>query len=149
MPMAISTPIAPSLPLDDLPASERTRAPAKVVSATAAFQPLEIEQAKRLIAESAASRAEAAAVNAATGPAFASPAEQFEVISSAINAEIKTQLGLRGMDLTVRVERAADVEGLRLVAAELFQVLSRAKGAKVAEAVRVRLNDLFDTALSD
>src|SRR5450830_1166157 len=74
------------------------------------------------------------------------PAEQFSQLYAFYNRNIKAAIGLRGVMLQLKVEKAEGVEGLRELRAPFLQAVIKAKGSDVAIAMRDELDQLFGGA---
>jgi hypothetical protein len=78
--------------------------------------------------------------------AAADPAEQFRQLYAFYNRSIKAAIGLRGVMLQLKVEKAEGVEQLRELRAPFLQAVLKAKGSSAALAMREELDALLGGA---
>jgi hypothetical protein len=71
------------------------------------------------------------------------PIAQFQSIYDFYNKTIKSNIGLRGFTLQLKVEKAGSVEELRALRDPYMTALHKAKGADVATALARQLDVLF------
>jgi len=82
-------------------------------------------------------------------------AEQFQALYVFYNQTIKANLGLRGLPLQLKVERAASVDDLRALRRAFLEATQKARGTAVAVALRAQLDahlggaPEFDFSLED
>ena len=125
--------------VDGSPASARARAMAR--------------QAARVAAAPLATAAPADAIDDAIAsstlepaPAAIDPAEQFRQLYAFYNHNIKAAIGLRGVMLQLKVEKAVGVEGMRELRTPFLEAVSKAKGGDVAAALREELDAMLGGA---
>lgn len=119
--------------VDSNPASARARAVAR--------------QAARLAAAPLAVPVDAIDDVIASSPAPAlDPAEQFRQLYAFYNHNIKAAIGLRGVMLQLKVEKAVGVEGMRELRTPFLEAVIKAKGGEVATAMRDELDVLLGGA---
>lgn len=85
-------------------------------------------------------------VHAPAASGSSDSAEQFRELYAFYNRSIKAAIGLRGVMLQLKVEKAEGVEGLRELRAPFLQAVIKAKGSDVAIAMRDELDQLFGGA---
>ncbi len=126
--VAVAAPV-----VDSNPASARARAVAR--------------QAARLAAAPLAVPVDAIDDVIASSPAPAlDPAEQFRQLYAFYNHNIKAAIGLRGVMLQLKVEKAVGVEEMRELRTPFLEAVIKAKGGEVAMAIRDELDVLLGGA---
>jgi hypothetical protein len=76
----------------------------------------------------------------------ADEAIRFRALYAFYNESIKATLGLRGLPLQLKVEKAADIGDFRALRLPYLQAALKAKGADAALELRERLDDLLGGA---
>jgi hypothetical protein len=91
------------------------------------------------------SHAEAPEVVLASAPMAAArtDAERFHALHSFFNQTIKSTIGLRGILLQLKVEKAANVDELRALRTPYLEAVLKAKGEEMARSLRDRLDSLL------
>lgn len=79
-------------------------------------------------------------------PLAADAAEQFRQLYAFYNRSIKAAVGLRGVMLQLKVEKAVGVEELRELRTPFLQAVIKAKGVEAATAMRDELDGLLGGA---
>ncbi|MDL2357078.1 MAG: hypothetical protein QFF03_17630 [Pseudomonadota bacterium] len=83
-------------------------------------------------------------------PTPANDAERYRELYAFYNQTIKSSIGLRGIVLQLKVEKAAGVDDLRALRLPFLQAVLKAKGNVVALSLRERLDHLLGgTPISD
>ncbi|HEU4373847.1 MAG TPA: hypothetical protein VFS02_10175 [Telluria sp.] len=114
------------------PAAQRARAP---VSARA-----------RMLARNAARQERMQSAERDEQPDVADEAIRFRALCAFYNETIKATLGLPGLPLQLKVEKAAVLGDLRALRLPFLQAALKAKGGDAALALRERLDDLLGGA---
>ncbi|MFZ6725821.1 hypothetical protein ACO0K2_10035 [Undibacterium sp. MH2W] len=70
-------------------------------------------------------------------------AEQFELLYSFFNETIKSVLGLRGIPLQLKVERARNIDDLKALRQPYLEAVLKSKGREIARSLRDRLDMLL------
>ena len=70
-------------------------------------------------------------------------AEQFESLYSFFNETIKSALGLRGIPLQLKVERARNIDDLKALRQPYLEAVLKSKGREIARSLRDRLDMLL------
>ena len=78
-------------------------------------------------------------------PDPATIAEQFKAAYAYYTRTIKPTLGIRGLNLQLKVEKAATLDELRELRIPFFEMAVRAKGRPVALQLRRELDDIFSS----
>jgi hypothetical protein len=129
------------------PASARARMVAKQAARVAAAGHASVDAADDAIDDVIASTAMLApASTSAPLPDAGDTAEQFREIYAFYNRTIKAAIGLRGVMLQLKVEKAVGVEALRELRTPFLQAVIKAKGGEVATAIRDELDALLGGA---
>lgn len=126
-------------PVTPGPASARARAVAKQVARVTALT-TQADAIDDVIASTAAP-------SVAPPPAVTlDTAEQFRQLYSYFNHSIKAAIGLRGVMLQLKVEKATGVEELRELRTPFLHAVLKAKGGEIAAAMRDELDGLLGGA---
>ena len=129
---------APVLPAaEPNPASARARAVARQVARAAAPAPAPI-----LLAVDAA-------VEVAPPVPATDTVEQVRLLYAFYNRSIKAALGLKGVMMQLKVEKAIGIEGLRALRTPFLEAVIKAKGGAVAATLRDELDQLLGGAPAD
>lgn len=129
---------------DALPASARARAAARQAARLAAL-PATSEDSASAEVEQAIDDAIASSAPIASAAA-ADPAEQFRQVYAFYNRNIKTVIGLRGVMLQLKVEKAVGLDELRELRTAFLQAAIKAKGGELALALREELDGMLGGA---
>ncbi len=131
--------------VDASPASARARAMARQAARVAAAP---LAAAPLAAATSAADAIDdvIASSTPAPAPAAIDPAEQFRQLYAFYNHNIKAAIGLRGVMLQLKVEKAVGVEGMRELRTPFLEAVTKAKGGDVAAALRGELDAMLGGA---
>ena len=131
------------------PVSARARAVAKQAARLNASA-THLDAIDDAIASSAAVQVSAVAPVAAAAPVAPAvaldPAEQFRQLYAYYNHSIKAAIGLRGVMLQLKVEKAVTVADLRELRTPFLQAVIKAKGGELAAAMRDELDGLLGGA---
>lgn len=100
----------------------------------------------RMLARNAARQERMQGVEPDEQPDVADEAIRFRALYAFYNESIKATLGLRGLPLQLKVEKAADVGDLRALRLPFLQAALKAKGRDAALELRERLDDLLGGA---
>lgn len=122
------------------PASARARALARQAARIAAVPPAAAVEAVDVAADAIDDAI------ASSAPARGDAAEQFRLLYAFYNRSIKAGIGLRGVMLQLKVEKAVGVDDLRELRTPFLQAVIKAKGAEVAQAMREELDGLMGGA---
>lgn len=74
-----------------------------------------------------------------------STAEQFQSLYDFYNKTIKSNIGLRGFTLQLKVEKAANLEELRALRRPYLEAVLKAKGSEIARQLALQLDRLMGT----
>src|SRR5450830_18527 len=69
--------------------------------------------------------------------------EQFQLLYHFYNETIKSNLGLRGFTLQLKVERAKNIDDLKALRQPYLEAVLKSKGREIARGLRVKLDLLF------
>lgn len=100
----------------------------------------------RMLARNAARQERMHGAEPEEQPDVADEAIRFRALYAFYNETIKPTLGLRGLPLQLKVEKAADAADLRALRLPFLQAAFKAKGRDAALALRERLDDLLGGA---
>jgi hypothetical protein len=100
----------------------------------------------RMLARNAARQERLQGAEPDEQPDVADEAIRFRALYAFYNETIKATLGLRGLPLQLKVEKAADIGDLRALRRPFLQAALKAKGRDAALALRERLDDLLGGA---
>ena len=89
---------------------------------------------------------QAAAVRAETEAQAIAPAQQFQSLYEFYNKTIKSNIGLRGFTLQLKVEKASSVDELRELRRPYLEAVMKAKGSDIARALANQLDQLLGNA---
>ncbi|MGN6388153.1 MAG: hypothetical protein ACTHL1_01455 [Burkholderiaceae bacterium] len=76
-------------------------------------------------------------------PQESEAAQRFQALYQFYNDTIRSNLGLRGLPLQLKVEKAATMEELRAIREPYLEAVAKAKGDNVAQGLRSRLDGLL------
>ena len=91
---------------------------------------------------------QAAAIRAETEAQAIVPAQQFQSLYEFYNRTIKTNIGLRGFTLQLKVEKASSVDELRDLRQPYLEAVLKAKGSDTARTLATQLDQLLGNAPS-
>lgn len=143
--VAAAAPVAEPEPAAPNGASARARAVAKQVARVNAST----QHGDAIDDAIASNPAPAPSVSApadGTAAGALDPAEQFRQLYAFYNRSIKAAIGLRGVMLQLKVEKAVGVEELRELRTPFLQAVVKAKGNQIAAAMRDELDALLGGA---
>jgi hypothetical protein len=124
---------APVMPAaEPNPASARARAVARQVARAAAPAPVVADNT--------------VAIETAPASAHSDAVEQVRLLYTFYNRNIRAALGLKGVMLQLKVEKAAGIEGLRDLRTPFLEAVIKAKGGAVAATLRDELDQLLGGA---
>ena len=88
----------------------------------------------------------AAAARAETEAQAVAPAQQFQSLYEFYNKTIKSNIGLRGFTLQLKVEKASSVDELRDLRRPYLEAVLKAKGSDIARKLASQLDQLLGNA---
>jgi hypothetical protein len=89
---------------------------------------------------------QAAAVRAEAEAQAVPPAQQFQSLYEFYNKTIKSNIGLRGFTLQLKVEKASSVDELRELRRPYLEAIMKAKGSDIARSLANQLDQLLGNA---
>jgi hypothetical protein len=92
---------------------------------------------------------QAAAVRAEAEAQAIPPAQQFQSLYEFYNKTIKSNIGLRGFTLQLKVEKASSVDELRELRRPYLEAIMKAKGSDIARSLANQLDQLLGNAPSN
>ncbi len=92
---------------------------------------------------------QAAAIRAEAEAQTPAPAQQFQSLYDFYNRTIKSNIGLRGFTLQLKVEKAASVDELRDLRRPYLEAVLKAKGSDIARNLAAQLDQLLGNAPSN